>query len=66
MTNGDVIRRMTDEDLAEFMTHVAKESAEMLCETIKRKLSWNINLRECDFESLAEAHLKWLVQEVQE
>ena len=35
MTHGDVIRSMTDDDLAEFMTEVAKMSAEMLCKSLK-------------------------------
>ena len=66
MTHGDVIRSMTDDDLAEFMTVVAKKSAEMLCETIKEKWLLDINLSECNFESLTETHLEWLKQEVRE
>ena len=66
MTHADAIRRMTDKDLAEFMTVVAKMSAEMLCETIKNKWSLDINLSECNFELLAETHQEWLAQEVQD
>lgn len=66
MTHADVIRRMTDKDLAEFMTVVAKKSAEMLCETIKNKWSLDMNLSECSFELLTETNQEWLAQEVQE
>lgn len=66
MTKADAIRRMTDMDLAEFMTAVAKKSAEMLCETIKNKWSLDINLSECNFEILTQTHIEWLKQEVQD
>lgn len=66
MTHADAIRRMTDKDLAEFMTVVAKKSAEILCETIKNKWSLDINLSECNFETLTQIHIEWLKREVQD
>lgn len=66
MTHADAIRNMTDRDLAEFMTVVAKKSVEMLCETIKEKWLLDINLSECNFELLTETYQEWLAQEVRE
>lgn len=63
MTHGDVIRCMTDEDLAEFMTQVAKKSAEMMCKSLK---TVEADLSKCKWEQLTETHIEWLKQEVQE
>ena len=63
MTNGDAIRCMTDEDLAEFMTAVAKKSAEMLCKSLK---TVEVDLSKCKREPLTESHIEWLKREVQE
>lgn len=66
MTHADAIRNMTDKELAEFMTVVAKKSAEMLCKTINRKWLLDINLSGCDFELLTEIHQEWLAREVRD
>ena len=66
MTHADAIRNMTDKELAEFMTVVAKQSAEMLCKTINRKWLLDIKLSGCDFELLTETHQEWLAREVRD
>ena len=62
LTNADRIRSMTDEELAELLTAVAKRSAEELCKSLK---TVNVDLSNCDFHILHEAHLDWLKSEVQ-
>ena len=63
MTHGDVIRCMTDEDLAEFMTVVVKYSAEILCKSLT---TVKVDLSKFKIESLTETHLEWLKQEVRD
>ena len=60
-TNADRIRSMSDEELAELLTSVAKKSADKLCESLK---SVEVDLSNCNFHILYEAHLDWLRQEV--
>ena len=60
ITNADRIRAMTDEELAEFLTAVAKKSAAELCESL---LTVDVDLSECDFGLLTKTHLDWLRQE---
>lgn len=60
-TRADRIRAMTDEELAELLTDVAKKSADKLCESLK---SVEVDLSNCNFHILYEAHLDWLKQEV--
>lgn len=62
-SNGDKIRAMTDEELAELLTAVAKKSAEKLCESLK---SVEVDLSNCNFHILYEAHLDWLKEEAKE
>lgn len=59
-TNADRIRTMTDEGLASLLTAVAQKSANKLCESLK---SVEVDLSNCDFHILYEAHLEWLKQE---
>ena len=61
ITNADRIRSMTEEELAELLTAVAKKSADKLCESLK---SVEVDLSNCNFNILYEAHLDWLRQEV--
>ena len=56
-TSADYIRAMTDEELADLLTAVAKKSAEMLCKSLK---TVEVDLSECDFGILAKTHLSWL------
>lgn len=63
VTNADRIRAMTDEELAELLTTVAKHSADKLCESLKPV---DIDLSNCDFNILNKAHLSWLKQPVKE
>jgi hypothetical protein len=51
---------MTDEELAELLTAVAQKSANKLCESLK---SVDVDLSNCNFHILYEAHLDWLRQE---
>lgn len=60
-TNADRIRTMSDEELAELLTAVAKKSADKLCESLK---SVEVDLSNCNFNILYEAHLDWVKQEV--
>lgn len=60
-TNADRIRSMTDEELAEFLTAVAQKSAVKLCESLK---TVEVDLSNCNFRILYEAHLDWLKEEV--
>ncbi len=60
-SNADRIRAMTDEELAEFLTTVAQNSANKLCENLK---TIDIDLSNCDFNILYKTHLDWLKQEV--
>lgn len=62
-TNADRIRAMTDEELAELLTAVAKKSADKLCESLK---SVEVDLSNCNFHILYEAHLDWLKEESSE
>lgn len=62
-TNGDKIRSMTDEELADLLTGVAKKSAEMLCKSLK---TVEVDLSKCDFEILTKSHLSWLKATVEE
>ena len=59
-TEADVVRNMTDEELAGLLTAVAKKSAEKLCESLK---TVDVDLSNCDFALLYKAHLDWLKQE---
>lgn len=61
-TNADRIRAMPDEELAMFITAVAQKSAEKLCESLK---TVDVDLSNCDFGILAQAHLDWLKREVE-
>ena len=61
-TNADRIRSMTDEELAELLTAVAQKSAEKLCESLK---TVEVDLSNCNFHILYEAHLDWLKEEVE-
>lgn len=61
LTNADRIRAMTDEELAELLTAVAQKSARKLCESLK---TVEVDLRNCNFHILYEAHLDWLKEEV--
>lgn len=60
MKNGDAIRSMTDEELAELLTAVAQKSANKLCESLK---TVEVDLSNCNFHILYEAHLDWLKEE---
>lgn len=62
-TKADRIRAMTDEELADLLTAVAKKSAEMLCKSLK---TVEVDLSECDFEILTKTHLSWLKSPVEE
>lgn len=62
-SNGDRIRSKTDAELAELLTAVAKKSADKLCESLK---SVEVDLSNCNFHILYEAHLDWLRQECEE
>jgi bifunctional ADP-heptose synthase (sugar kinase/adenylyltransferase) len=62
-TEADVVRNMTDEELAELLTAVAKKSAEKLCESLK---TVDVDLSNCDFDILYKAHLDWLKQAAEE
>ena len=59
-TNADRIRAMTDEELAELLTAVAQKSANKLCESLK---TVEVDLSNCNFHILYEAHLDWLKEE---
>jgi len=59
-SNADRIRSMTDEELAELLTAVAQKSANKLCESLK---TVEVDLSNCNFHILYEAHLDWLKQE---
>ena len=59
-TNADRIRSMKDEELAELLTAVAQKSANKLCESLK---TVEVDLSNCNFHILYEAHLDWLKQE---
>lgn len=59
-TNADRIRGMSDEELAELLTAVAEKSADKLCESLK---SVEVDLSNCNFHILYEAHLDWLKKE---
>jgi hypothetical protein len=61
-TNADRIRSMTDEELAELLTAVAKKSADKLCESLK---TVEVDLSNCNFHILYEAHLDWLREEAE-
>ena len=61
ITNADRIRSMTDEELAELLTAVAQKSAHKLCESLK---TVEVDLSNCNFHILYEAHLGWLKEEV--
>lgn len=63
ITHADKIRSMTDEELADLLTAVAKKSAEMLCENIK---TVEVDLSKCDFEILTRSHLSWLKSPAEE
>lgn len=63
ITNADRIRAMTDEELAEFLTTVAQNSANKLCESLK---TVDVDLSNCDFGILYKTHLDWLKQEEKE
>ena len=60
MTNADRIRSMSDEELAELLTAVAQKSANKLCESLK---TVEVDLSNCNFHILYEAHLDWLKKE---
>ena len=60
ITNADRVRSLTDEELAELLTDVAKKSADKLCESLK---TVEVDLGNCNFHILYEAHLDWLKQE---
>lgn len=62
-TNADRIRAMTDEELAELLTAAAQKSANKLCESLK---TVEVDLSNCNFHILYEAHLDWLKQEASE
>jgi hypothetical protein len=62
-TNADRIRSMSDEELAELLTAVAQKSASKLCESLK---TVEVDLSNCNFHILYEAHLDWLKQEAKE
>ena len=61
-SNADRIRAMSDEELAELLTAVAQKSANKLCESLK---SVEVDLSNCNFQILYEAHLNWLRQEAE-
>lgn len=63
ITWADKIRKMTDMELAQLLTDVARKSAEKLCESLK---TVDVDLSSCDFNALTKAHLEWLREEVQE
>ena len=63
ITNADRIRSMTDEELAELLTAVAQKSANKLCDSLK---TVEVDLSNCNFHILYEAHLDWLKQEAGE
>lgn len=63
MKYGDVVRNMTDEELADFFTAIAKNSAEKLCQRLEIV---DVDLSECKWEILTESHLEWLKQEVKD
>ena len=63
ITNGDNVRSMTDEELAELLTAVAQKSAKKLCDSLK---TVEVDLSNCDFHILYETHLEWLRQECAE
>ena len=63
VTNADRIRSMTDEELAELLTAVAQKSANKLCESLK---SVEVDLSNCNFHLLYEAHLDWLKEGIEE
>lgn len=62
VTIADRIRAMSDEELADLLTAVAKKSAEMLCKSLK---TVEVDLSECDFEILTKTHLSWLKSPVE-
>lgn len=62
VTNADRIRAMSDEEMADLLTAVAKKSAEMLCKSIK---TVEVDLTKCDFEILTKTHLLWLKSPVE-
>ena len=62
-TQGDRIRGMNDRQLAELLTDVAKKSAKKLCESLK---TVDVDLSNCDFNTLTKMHLEWLREEVKE
>lgn len=59
-SNADRIRSMSDEELAELLTAVAQKSANKLCESLK---TVEVDLSNCNFHILYEAHLDWLKKE---
>lgn len=63
ITNADRIRAMSVEEMAELLTAVAQKSAHKLCESLK---TVEVDLSNCNFHILYEAHLDWLKQEVKE
>ena len=62
-TNADRIRSMSDEELAKLLTAVAQKSARKLCESLK---TVEVDLSNCNFHILYEAHLDWLKQEAKD
>ena len=56
-THADNIRSMTDEELAQLLTNIAKKSAEKLCENLK---TVEVNLSGCNWNALFNANLDWL------
>lgn len=62
LTNADRIRSMSDEELTDLLTAVAKKSAEMLCKSLK---TVEVDLSECDFEILTKTFLSWLKSPVE-
>ena len=63
ITNAQRIRAMSDEELAELLTAVAKHSADKLCESLKIV---DVDLSNCDFGILYKTQLKWLKQSAEE
>lgn len=63
ITWADKIRKMSDMELAELLTAVAKKSAQKLCESLK---TGDVDLSNCDFNTLTKAHLEWLREEVKD
>jgi translation initiation factor IF-2 len=62
LTNADMIRQMSDAELAVFMTAVTQKSAEKLCENLK---TVDVDLSNCDFGKVTKVYLDWLQQEVE-